>query len=157
MNAHTAGLTDLNPAQDILSDDSDGDTEPEDWPENFLTVPCRNTQPSSTNNNHWGEEFIQYLQATMDGRVPGNLNGKITRQDTRGRGSLLDFFAARATVAKHVVSLQVLDDPSSLPVICSDHNPILLTLTGGSLERVHMYVEPFLQVTGHSLQQLEPP
>ena len=142
MNAHTVGLTDLYPAQDILSDedsDSDGDTEPEDWPENFLAVPRRNMQPSNTNGTHWGEEFIQYLQATsqaiLNGRVPGDLTGKITRRDPRGEGSLLDYFAARATVAKHVVSLRVLDDPSSLPVLCSDHNPVLLTLTGGSLER----------------------
>ena len=141
MNAHTAGLTDLYPAQDILSDedsDSDEDTEPEEWPENFLTVPRRNMQPPNTNNNHWGEEFIQYLQATgqaiLNGRVPGDLTGKITRRDKRGEGSLLDYFAARAAVAKHVVSLQVLDDPSSLPVLCSDHNPVLLTLTGGNAE-----------------------
>ena len=95
-------------------------------------------QPPNRNNNHWGEEFIQYLQATgqaiLNGRVPGDLTGKITRQDKRGGGSLLDYFAARAAVAKQVVSLQVLDDPSSLPVVCSDHNPILLTLTGGSIE-----------------------
>ena len=142
MNAHTAGLTDLYPAQDILSDedsDSDGHTDPEDWPENFLTVPRRNMQPPSRNNNHWGEEFIQYLHATgqaiLNGRVPGDLTGKITRRDKRGGGSLLDYFAARAAVARHVVSLQVLDDPSSLPVLCSDHNPVLLTLTGGSIER----------------------
>ena len=141
MNAHTAGLTDLYPAQDILSDedsDSDEDTEPEEWPENFLTVPRRNMQPPNTNNNHWGEEFIQYLQATgqaiLNGRVPGDLTGKITRRDKWGEGSLLDYFAARAAVAKHVVSLQVLDDPSSLPVLCSDHNPVLLTLTGGNAE-----------------------
>ena len=131
MNAHTAGLTDLYPAQDILSDedsDSDGDTELGEWPENFLTVPCR--LPPSTNNNHWGEEFIQHLQATgqaiLNGRVPGDLTGKITRRDTRGGGSLLDYFAARAAVAKHVLSLQVLNDPSSLPVLCSNHNPVLL-------------------------------
>ena len=45
--AHTAGLMDLYPAQDFLCDedsDSDGDTEPEDWPEHFLTVPRRNMQ-----------------------------------------------------------------------------------------------------------------
>ena len=36
MNAHTADLTNLYPAQDILCDlDSDVDTEPEDWPKNF--------------------------------------------------------------------------------------------------------------------------
>eukprot|EP00891_Asterochloris_glomerata_P004147 jgi/Astpho2/4147/Aster-01286 len=141
MNAHTAGLTDLYPAQDILSDEdsgSDDDTEPEDWPENFLTVPRRNMQAPNTNSNHWGEECIQYLQATgqaiLNGRVPGDLTGKITRRDKRGPGSLLDYFAARAAVAKHVVSLQVLDDPSSLPVLCSDHHPVLLTLTGGSVE-----------------------
>ena len=144
MNAHTAGLTDLYPMQDIHSDKdsgSDDDTEPEDWPENFLTVPRRNMQPPNTNSNHWGEEFIQYLQATgqaiLNGRVPGDLTGKITRRDKRGPGSLLDYFAARAAVAKYVVSLQVLDDPSSLPVLCSDHNPVLLTLTGGSVEWVN--------------------
>eukprot|EP00891_Asterochloris_glomerata_P007320 jgi/Astpho2/7320/Aster-01622 len=78
MNAHTAGLTDLYPAQDILSDEdsgSDDDTEPEDWPENFLTVPRRNMQPPNTNSNHWGEEFIQYLQATGQ----AILNGPGTR------------------------------------------------------------------------------
>ena len=123
-NAHTAGLTDLLPAQDIPSDedsDSNGDTELEDWPRNFLTVP-RGLSPS-TNKNRWGEGFIQYLQATgqaiLNGRVPGDLTGKITGRDTRGGGSLLDYFAARAAVAKHVLSLQVLDDPSSLPVLCS--------------------------------------
>ena len=142
VNAHTAGLTDLYPAQDILGDedsDSDGDTEPEEWPGNLLTVPRRNMQPPSTSNSHWGEEFIQCLHATgqaiLNGRGPGDLTGKITRRDKRGGGSLLDYFAARAAVAKHVVSLQVLDDPSSLPVLCSDHNPVLLTLTGGSIER----------------------
>ena len=142
INDHTAGLTDLYPAQDILSDEdsnSDGDTDPEDWPENFLTVPRRNMQPPSRNNNHWGEGIIQYLHATgqaiLNGRVPGDLIGKITRRDKRGGGSLFDYFAARAAVARHVVSLQVLDDPSSLPVLCSDHNPVLLTLTGGSIER----------------------
>eukprot|EP00891_Asterochloris_glomerata_P008079 jgi/Astpho2/8079/Aster-03025 len=144
MNAHTAGLTDLYPMQDIHSDKdsgSDDDTEPEDWPENFLTVPRRNMQHPNTNSNHWGEEFIQYLQATgqaiLNGRGPGDLTGKITRRDKRGPGSLLDYFAARAAVAKYVVSLQVLDDPSSLPVLCSDHNPVLLTLTGGSVEWVN--------------------
>ena len=143
MNAHTAGLTDLYPAQDILSEedsDSDGDTEPEDWPDNFLTVPRRNMQAPNRNNNHWGEKFIQYLQATgqaiLNGQVSGDLTGKITRRDKRGGGSLLDYFAARAAVAKQVVSLQVLDDSSSLPVLCSDHNPIPLTLTGGSIEWV---------------------
>ena len=53
----------------------------------------------------------------------------------RGGGSMLDYFAARAAVAKYVVFLQVLNDPSSLPVLCSAYNPVLLTLTGGSIER----------------------
>ena len=40
-----------------------------------------------------------------------------------GGASMLDQFAA---VAKPLVSRQVLDDPSSLPGLCSDHNPVLL-------------------------------
>ena len=40
-------------------------------------------QPHSTNNNHWGEESLQYLQATgqavQNNQVPGDLTGKITR------------------------------------------------------------------------------
>ena len=39
MNAHTAGLQDLYPAQDIFSNedsDSDSDVEPEDWSEQLM-------------------------------------------------------------------------------------------------------------------------
>ena len=70
------------------------------------------------NNIHWGKEFIQCLQATgqaiLNVWVPGDLTGNILRRDTQGGGGLLDFVAARAAVAKHVVSLEVLKDPSSL-------------------------------------------
>ena len=79
----------------------------------------------SGRNRHWRKASFQYLQTTgqaiLSGRVPGDLTDKLTRQDKRGEGSLLDCFAARAAVAKRVVPLQVLDDPSSLPVLCSDH------------------------------------
>ena len=90
--------------------------------ENFLSVPCRSMQAPSRHNSHWGE--VQYLHATgkaiLKGRVLCDLTSKITRRDQRGGGSLLDPFAARAAVAK--------------PVLCSDHRPVLLTLTVGSIE-----------------------
>ena len=68
MHAHTAGLTYLYPPQDIFSEEdsnSDSDTEPEDWPDNFLTVARRGMQPPGTNNDHWGEDSIQYLRAML--------------------------------------------------------------------------------------------
>lgn len=67
--------------------------------------------------------------------MKGDKEGHNTRRGyRRNAGSVLDYFTATASLHDHAVHLQVLHEGKcTMPVQTSDHNPPVLTMTGGSL------------------------